>query len=112
MGKLRIIIGVTVLALALLFAPATKVQAVGGGCVIGDDKGDTWVSLYQENPNGSRGRQVWNSILFHKGEILTINDSDVGPNLRMRYDYKNAPNDPMHGNVGFTCRNGEKIVLQ
>jgi hypothetical protein len=50
--------------------------------------------------------------MFHKHDQLAIVDADVPPNLKMRYDYKNAPNDQFHGNVGFTCRNGEKIVLQ
>ena len=91
---------------------SAPVFAAGGGCIIGDDKGDTWVNLFQEDPHGNKGRQVWHDVLFHKGYQLQINDQDVPSNLRMRYDYKNAPNDAYHGNVGFTCRNGEKIVLQ
>ena len=114
MRKLKIVTavrgGIFALLMTTLFTP--KVQAAGGGCQIGDDKGDTWVNLYQEDQHGNKGRQIWNNVLFHKHDILAIKDSDVGSNLKMRYDYKNAPNDAMHGNVGFTCRNGEKIVLQ
>lgn len=95
------------------FHPTVKVQATGGGCMIGDDTGDIWVNMYQETPQGGKGRQIWGGTkLFHKHDQLGIADGDVPPNLKMRYDYKNTPGDQFHGNVGFTCRNGEKIVLQ
>jgi hypothetical protein len=106
------LVAVAMLFLAFHSTPTSTVMAAGGGCLIGDDTGDIWVNLYQETPQGTKGRQIWNGVLFHKGYQLNINDSDVPPNLKMRYDYKNAPNDPYHGNVGFTCRNGEKIILQ
>jgi hypothetical protein len=109
MGKVVILV---TLSLSASVPLTPKASAIGGGCVIGDDKGDTWVNLYQETPQGTKGKQIWNGVLFHKGEQLNVNDSDVPSNLRMRYDYKNAPGDQYHGNVGFTCRNGEKIILQ
>jgi hypothetical protein len=61
---LRITVGVTALVGALslgTFHQTRKVQAfVGGGCMIGDDTGDIWVNMYQETPQGGKGKQIWN----------------------------------------------------
>jgi hypothetical protein len=111
-GRSLLLLSIFALLPIVATKPSTIVFAAGGGCLIGDDKGDTWVNLYQEDQHGNKGKQIWHDVLFHKGEQLQISDGNVGPNLRMRYDYKNAPGDQYHGNVGFTCRNGEKIVLQ
>jgi hypothetical protein len=112
--SLRIVSAISVLIVISLvcFSRQVKVRADGYDCVLADDKGDTWVSLWQEDVHGNKGKQILNVSLFHKGFQFGIEHSMNGPNQGMRYDYKNAPNDPMHGNVGFTCRNGERIVLQ
>jgi hypothetical protein len=28
--------------------------------MIGDDTGDIWVNMYQETPQGGKGKQIWN----------------------------------------------------
>jgi len=83
------------------------VATTDGGCVLLADKGEVWLNVYQETGNSEKGTPI-GTYHLQKGETQSI---DTQPNDRIRYDYKNDPNDDYHGNVGATCRDGQTVTV-
>jgi hypothetical protein len=79
----------------------------GGGCVLSEDKAEVWVRVYQEMGPSEQGSLIWDGHL-NKGETHPL---DPQPKDRIRYDYKIAPNNNYHGNVGATCQDGGTISV-
>jgi hypothetical protein len=79
--------------------------AENNSCTLLNDKGyTTWVMVYQEVGNSQHGQPI--------GEYkLTPNGTQpiTSQNGRIRYDYKNDPNDKYHGDVGAWCHNSETV---
>jgi hypothetical protein len=69
-----------------------------------DNGGEVWLRVYQEDNHGGKGQLIFDGHLA-KEEKRTINT----PNGRIRYDYKNAPNDGYHGNVGAWCQHNDTV---
>jgi hypothetical protein len=79
----------------------------GEGCVLVANKGEVWLRVYQETGNSQKGTLIWDGHLV-KDETHPV---DSQPNDRIRYDYKNDPNDEYHGNVGATCQDGAIVSV-
>jgi hypothetical protein len=79
-------------------------------CFLAADKGWVRIALYQEVGNGQKGNHLW-TMDFPKGASQRIPHGQSGPNHRLRFDYANSPNDALHGDVGFTCINNQRIVV-
>jgi hypothetical protein len=79
-------------------------------CVLFAQNGWVRVSVYQETPQGQKGRLLF-TLDFPKGARKAISVQDAGPNQRIRWDYTTTPNGQLHGNVGATCRNDQTINI-
>lgn len=65
------------------------------------------VMAYDENRCGGKGAPLLGKRTLVPGVPVTI----AAPTGRIRYDYRNAPNDPFHGDVGAWCLNGETVAV-
>jgi hypothetical protein len=106
----RWIIGAFVCCLSLSIAGPVAHADPSDPCFLAADKGWVRISLYREVGNNGKGEHLW-TLDFPKGASRNIKPNEAGPSHRLRYDYANAPTDPLHGNVGFTCQNHDKIVV-
>jgi hypothetical protein len=84
----------------------------------GDDcslvAGKSWVKImvYREVGDNQKGAPIWrHPVDLFKDSSQRIIHGQAGPNQRLRYDYANTQGDELHGNVGFTCKNNEKIIV-
>jgi hypothetical protein len=80
-------------------------SAFGESCTLfANNGGEVWLRVYQEDNSGRKGRLLFDGHLA-KDEKQTIQDD----NGRIRYDYKNAPNDEYHGDVGAWCQHNDVV---
>jgi hypothetical protein len=79
-------------------------------CVLFAQNGWVRVSVYQETPQGQKGKLLF-TFDFPKGARKAISVQDAGPNQRIRWDYTTTPNGQLHGNVGASCRNDQTLNI-
>src|ERR1017187_5365630 len=92
----------------LLFGAVKPAHA---GCYVVAQNGWVRIWMYQETPQGQKGRVLW-TLDFPKGASKPISDADAGPNKRIRWDYTTDPNDHHgHGNVGASCINNSRLLI-
>ena len=84
----------------------------GDDCFLVAEKGWVKVMVYREVGDNQKGAPVWRHPTdLPKGSSQRIFHGQAGTTQRLRYDYANQSGDELHGNIGFTCRNNEKIVV-
>ena len=73
-------------------------------CTILADYGPVWVRVYEELVNGGVTWMVYDGKLDRGGKHVITSGTE-----RIRYCYKTAENDEMHGNIGAWCYRGNTI---
>jgi hypothetical protein len=97
----------SVLFLGLSGLLVTNGTAFAESCtVFADNGGEVWLRVYQEDSHGGKGKLLFDGHLAKEGKQPISND-----NGRIRYDYKNSPNDEYHGNVGAWCQHNETVKV-
>ena len=111
--KLITILGVC----CLVFMAAQGAQAQSGQhvqrseppssrCAILADYGPVWVRVYEDEGNGGMAWMLYDGKLERGGKQAITSGTE-----RVRYCYKTAENDEMHGNVGVWCYKGKTIKV-
>ena len=108
---------ITILAVCycLAFTAAQRAQAQSGQrvqrfeppssrCTILADYGPVWVRIYEEEGHGGMAWMVYDGKLDRGGKHVITSGTE-----RIRYYYKTAENDEMHGNIGAWCYKGNTI---
>jgi hypothetical protein len=73
-------------------------------CTILADYGPVWVRVYEEEGDGGKAWMVYDGKLDRGGKHVITSGTE-----RIRYYYKTAENDEMHGNIGAWCCKGNTI---
>jgi hypothetical protein len=73
-------------------------------CMISADIEPVWVRAYEEVGNGGMGWIVYDGKLGGGRKHVITSGTE-----RIRYCYKTAENDEMHGNIGAWCYKGNII---
>jgi hypothetical protein len=94
-------------AILIMAALSCSANAFGEACVLfNDNAGQVWLRVYQEDTHGNQGRLIV-EVHLAKGEKRQVPND----NGRIRYDYKNDPTDPYHGNVGAWCQHNDSVKV-
>jgi len=84
----------------------------GDDCVLVAEKGWVRIMIYREVGDDQKGAPVLrHPIELPKGARQRIVHGQAGTNQRLHYDYSDTPGEELHGNIGFICRNNERIVV-
>jgi hypothetical protein len=84
----------------------------GDDCFLLAEKTSIRIQVYREVGDSQKGSPVWrHPIDLPKGGSQRIFHGQAGTSHRLRYDYGDQAGVDLHGDVGFTCRNNDKIVV-